>query len=61
MAIIQSIPAVSPLNPMTAWNPLIFVIGLSMLREFAEDYFRNKADKVANGMPTKVFRDAKFV
>jgi phospholipid-translocating ATPase len=46
---------------MTAWNPLIFVIGLSMLRELFEDYFRDKADKVANGMPTKVFRGDNFV
>lgn len=31
-AILQSIPQISPLSSATAWAPLIFVVGLSVLR-----------------------------
>lgn len=33
IAILQSIPAISPLGPLTAWAPLIVVLGISMMRE----------------------------
>ena len=33
IAIIQSISIISPLNPFSAIAPLVFVLGLSMLRE----------------------------
>jgi len=48
IAILQSIPAISPLNPVTAIAPLIFVVGVSMLRDGYEDYKRYKADKETN-------------
>jgi hypothetical protein len=32
IAILQSIPVISPLGPLTAWAPLIVVLGISMLR-----------------------------
>lgn len=32
----------------------------SMIREGIEDYFRDKADKEANGTPTQVLRDGVF-
>jgi hypothetical protein len=44
IAILQSIKAISPLNPVTAILPLIFVLGVSMLREGFEDYGRFKSD-----------------
>ena len=44
MAILQSISIISPLNPITAILPLVFVIAVSMLREGIEDYMRYKAD-----------------
>lgn len=37
-AILNTIPAVSALNPITAYLPLAFVLGVSMLREGLEDY-----------------------
>jgi len=37
VAILQSIPAISPLNPLSAIAPLVFVISLSMIREGYED------------------------
>jgi hypothetical protein len=45
IAILQSIPLISPLNPATAILPLIFVLTVSMLREGFEDYGRYKSDK----------------
>ena len=40
-AIIQSIPIISPLTSLTAIVPLIFVLGVSMIREAIEDLVRN--------------------
>lgn len=44
MAILQTIPAISPLNPISSIAPLVFVISLSMIREGFEDYARHKSD-----------------
>ncbi|EGR32202.1 phospholipid-translocating p-type flippase family protein, putative [Ichthyophthirius multifiliis] len=48
IAILQSIPIVSPLNPVSAIFPLVFVLGLSIIREGLEDYYRHKYDKQVN-------------
>lgn len=32
IAILQTIPEISPLSPATAWVPFIVVLGISMLR-----------------------------
>lgn len=42
IAILSSIPAISPLNPITAWAPLIFVLAVSMFREGLEDISRHR-------------------
>ena len=47
-AILNSIPAISALNPVTAILPLAFVLGVSMLREGLEDYQRYKSDVKTN-------------
>ena len=47
-AILNSIPQVSAMNPITAWSPLAFVLGVSMLREGLEDYQRYKSDLSTN-------------
>lgn len=44
VAILQSIPQISPLNPLSAIAPLVFVIALSMIREGYEDLKRYRAD-----------------
>ena len=51
-AILQSIPAISPLQPFTAVAPFIFVIFLSVLREGIEDYPRHKSDRELNSYKT---------
>lgn len=33
IAILQTIPIISPLSPVTAWAPLIVVLAISMIRE----------------------------
>ena len=60
-AIIQSIPIISPLNSLTAIVPLIFVLGVSMIRELIEDLGRNKYDKLNNDEEVIVLRNGKFI
>jgi len=53
-AIIQSIPSISPLNPLSAILPLAFVLVVSMIREGIEDYRRYTEDCIANSQPVRV-------
>lgn len=68
IAILQTIPQISPLSPATAWAPFIVVLAISMLREGNlsaysgyEDYQRIKSDHETNyGTMTNVMRNGKF-
>ena len=60
-AIIQSIPIISPLTSLTAIVPLIFVLGVSMIREMIEDLSRHNYDNLNNGEEVIVLRENKFV
>jgi len=53
-AILQSVSVISPLNPITAILPLVFVLIVSMVREGIEDYRRYLEDKQANSQPVRV-------
>eukprot|EP00002_Diphylleia_rotans_P002255 TRINITY_DN1142_c0_g1_i3.p1 TRINITY_DN1142_c0_g1~~TRINITY_DN1142_c0_g1_i3.p1 ORF type:complete len:1128 (-),score=228.66 TRINITY_DN1142_c0_g1_i3:381-3764(-) len=55
IAIIQSIPGVSPVNPFLSMLPLLFVLGVSALKEAREDYFRHKQDNDVNNRKILVF------
>ena len=46
--IIQCIPLISPLNPITAVAPFIIVIAISVFREGLEDWNRHKEDAKEN-------------
>ena len=59
-AVLQSIPEISPLQPFTAIAPLVFVLGVSMIREGIEDYLRYKSDKEINNSPTMIYEKGKF-
>lgn len=48
IAVLQSIPAISPLSPYTAYLPLLFVLSASMIREGIEDFRRYRSDKRIN-------------
>ena len=60
-AIIQSIPLISPLTSLTAIVPLIFVLGVSMIRELIEDLRRNNFDNLSNEEEVIVLRNNRFV
>ena len=60
IAIIQSIPIISPLNPATAIIPLIFVLAVSLLRELFEDYSRHMYDKLNNYEKILIYRNGFF-
>jgi magnesium-transporting ATPase (P-type) len=60
-AIIQSIPIISPLTSLTAIVPLIFVLGISMIREVIEDLSRHNYDNLNNEEEVIVLRENKFV
>lgn len=60
-AVIQSIPYVSPLNPFSAILPLIFVLGVSMVREGAEDYSRYRTDCQINDSKASILQNGKWV
>jgi len=47
-AVLQCIPAISPLSAYVAVAPLIFVLAVSMTREGFEDYARHKSDREQN-------------
>lgn len=53
VAILQSIPEISPLSPISSWAPLIFVISLSIIREAFEDLARYKSDVETNATKTE--------
>lgn len=57
IAIIQLIPAISPLSPSTAVAPLAFVLCISLIREAIEDYNRYVFDKQLNTEPAVRFTD----
>ena len=59
-AIIQSIPIISPLNSSSAIIPLIFVIGVSLIREAIEDFSRRVYDNISNNQKVKVLRNGNF-
>ena len=46
--LLQCIPVISPLSPVSAIVALMFVIGLSMTREGYEDWKRYRNDKKSN-------------
>ena len=60
-AIIQSIPLISPLSSYTAIVPLIFVLSVSIIREFIEDFSRLKYDNMNNNEEVYVFRNGEFI
>ena len=59
-AILNSIPIVSAMNPVSAYIPLVFVLGVSMVREGIEDYQRYKSDKLTNRQQVFIVRKGKI-
>ena len=57
IAVIQSIPIISPLGAATAIAPVVFVFCVSLIREGIEDYLRAKLDKEQNSDEIQVYRN----
>ena len=57
IAIIQSIPVISPLGAATAIAPIVFVFAVSLIREAIEDLHRAKLDKEQNSDEIETYRD----
>lgn len=58
VAILQSIPLISPLQPFSAIAPFVIVLAVSMIREAVEDYRRYRSDKETNSTPAfKYFQE----
>ena len=61
IAVIQSIPIISPLTSVTAILPLVFVLCVSILRELIEDLSRYKYDKISNERKVYILRDKQLI
>jgi len=56
IAVLCCIPAISPLMPIAAVMPVVFVLTISLLREGAEDYARYKSDEDMNNKVSFSFK-----
>ena len=61
MTIIQCIPILSPYNPATAIAPLIFVLGVSLIREAVEDLNRRKLDNEQNSNEVEIYKNGEWI
>ena len=61
IAIIQSIPIISPLGPATAILPLVFVLCVSLIREAIEDLKRRSLDNQQNSNEVEIYRDGNWI
>eukprot|EP00760_Papus_ankaliazontas_P025613 PhM_4_TR2816/c0_g1_i1/m.94162/K14802/DRS2, ATP8A; phospholipid-transporting ATPase len=59
--IIALIPGVSPVSPLTAVMPLLFVLGVAACKDGFEDYVRHQSDDKANSQPAHVLRNGRLV
>ena len=60
-AIIDCIPAISSVSPVTVIIPLIVVLIISLIREAVEDYRKYSNDKIANETLISVYKIPKFL
>lgn len=61
IAILQSIPIISPLSRETAIAPIAFVLSVSLIREAIEDIIRHKFDDQTNNYFVRVYRENKLI
>ena len=60
-AILQCIPMISPLNPLTAVLPIVIVLSASLIREGMEDYARGQLDKQQNNEKCQKYNSEKKI
>ena len=61
IAVIQSIPIISPLGAEIAIAPLVFVLSVSLIREAVEDLKRRRLDNEQNSNEVETYRDGSWV
>ena len=61
IAIITSIPIISPLGPATAIAPLVFVLAVSLIREAVEDLKRRKLDNEQNSNEVEIYKNGEWI
>ncbi len=61
IAIIQSIPIISPLGAATAILPLVFVLCVSLIREAIEDLKRRSLDNEQNSNEVEIYRNENWI
>ena len=61
IAVLASIPAISPYSLYAAFSPFIFVLSISVIREGVEDFQRFKSDKETNAQQVRVLRDGHWI
>ena len=59
-AILNCIPQISPISPVTAIIPLVFVLAVSLIREAIEDCSRQRLDSKQNNELVFVYRNKKW-
>ena len=60
-AILNCIPSISPISPVTAIIPLVFVLTVSLIREALEDCSRQRLDRKQNNELVMVYREKAWV
>ncbi len=48
LSVLCLIPEISPWDPVTQIAPTVFVLGIAIIREAIEDYYRYKSDTLSN-------------
>ena len=61
IAILQSIPIISPLGAATAIAPLVFVLAVSLIREAVEDLKRRKLDNEQNSNEVETYINGSWI
>ncbi|XP_033633793.1 phospholipid-transporting ATPase ID-like isoform X2 [Asterias rubens] len=52
--ILQLIPAISSLNPVTTGLPLVFVLAVTLIKDGVDDYQRHRSDSLVNNRQTDI-------
>ncbi|XP_077289353.1 ATPase phospholipid transporting 8A1 isoform X2 [Arctopsyche grandis] len=60
IALLQQIPDVSPTGRWTTLTPLIFILAVSAIKEFAEDWKRHRADDEINHREVEVLKEGQW-
>ncbi|XP_062516349.1 phospholipid-transporting ATPase ID-like isoform X2 [Corticium candelabrum] len=61
LLILQLVPQISSLNPVTTAVPLVFVLGVTAVKDAYDDFLRHRSDDEINHRDTFVLRNKSFV